>query len=70
VGDAAQYALSERLRFWFGNSELGKARYEKLHLKGDACDGCGECLPQCPYGIDIPFKLHMADYKLTGRELF
>lgn len=70
VDDAAQYALAERLRFWFSNQELGRERYHKLSPHGDACDACGKCLTQCPYGIDIPYKLHLADYKLAGRSIF
>ena len=34
--------------------------YRNLRLKGDACVGCGTCLPKCPYGIDIPGRLREA----------
>jgi len=70
VNDTADYALMERLRFWFGNKELGRERYKKLEIKGDACNKCGKCLTMCPYGIDIPYKLALADYKLADRELY
>lgn len=70
VDDAAVYALSERLRFWFGNRELGRARYAKMNKKADACTECGKCVPLCPYGLDIPKKLHLADYKLADKEIF
>lgn len=70
VDDTAQYALAERLRFWFGNQELGCARYTKLDVRGDKCDNCGACLPLCPYHINIPYKLQLADYKLAGRSIF
>ena len=70
VDDAADYAMTERLRFWFDNAGLGKERYQKLATRGDACDGCGECLPLCPYHIDIPEKLYIADYKLGEKEMF
>ena len=70
VEDTAAYALMERLRFWFGQQELGRARYAKAPGGIGACTGCGACLPQCPYRIDIPEKLRMADYKLAGRDLY
>jgi uncharacterized protein len=70
VQDTADYALGERLRFWYGNRELAKARYAKTEKRADTCDGCGKCLPQCPYHIDIPYKMRMADYKLLGREIY
>jgi len=70
VEDTAQYALMERLRFWFGQQGLGRARYEKISGGISACNGCGECVPQCPYGIDIPAKLRLADYKLAGRDMY
>lgn len=70
VEDTAQYALSDRLRFWFGNQELGRKRYSRLKVHGDACDDCGECLAMCPYNIDIPSKMHLSDYKLSGKGIY
>ena len=70
VEDTAQYALMERLRFWFGQKELGQARYAKLPGGIRACNDCGECLSQCPYHIDIPSKLRIADYKLANRDIY
>ena len=70
VQDTAQYALMERLRFWFGQRELGRERYKKLTVKADECNGCGECLKQCPYNIDIPHKMHLCDYKLADRDVY
>lgn len=70
VQDTAEYALMERLRFWFGNRELAKQRYAALPVKADACINCGACIPACPYGIDIPYKLHLADYKLAGKDIY
>lgn len=70
VDDTAGYALSERLRFWFGNRELGRRRYAKLHIHADACTNCGKCVPQCPYRINIPQKLHLADYKLASKTIY
>lgn len=68
VRDTAEYALAERLRFWFGNQELARRRYAKLGVRGDACTSCGAC--RCPYGIDIPYKLRLADYKLAGKGIY
>ena len=70
VGSAADYSQMERLRFWFGQKELGQARYAKVPGGIDACNGCGKCTAHCPYHIDIPAKLRMADYKLAGRKIF
>lgn len=70
VDNAAQYALVERLRYWYGNQRLGKERYARLSRKADACTDCGVCVTQCPYHIDIPAKLRLADYKLAGRDIY
>lgn len=66
IPDAAEYALRERLRFWFGNQDVARDRYAKLEKKvpksftSDAIQG------KCPYGIDVPRKLRIAAWKLTG----
>jgi uncharacterized protein len=70
VQDTADYALTERLRFWYGNRELARVRYAQMSKRGDGCNGCGACLSQCPYHIDIPFKIRLSDYKLAGREIY
>lgn len=70
VTNAAEYALKERLRFWFGNRELAVERYGALDVKADKCNKCGKCIPACPYGIDIIRKLSIADYKLAGKEIY
>ena len=68
VPDAAEYALRERLRFWFGNQDVALDRYAKLERKvpkgfaSDAIQG------KCPYEIDVPRKLRIAAWKLTGDE--
>lgn len=70
VGDAADYALRQRLRFWFNNKDMAQARYADLAVKADACTACGVCTPKCPYDIDIIRKLSIADYKLAAKEIF
>lgn len=70
IQDTAEYALMERLRFWFRNQELGRQRYAKLKIRGNVCDKCGICLAKCPYHIDIPYKLHIADYKLASKDIY
>ncbi len=70
VTDTAEYALRERLRFWFGNKELAREQYEAMPVKADACTACGLCTLKCPYGIDIVRKLGIADYKLADKAIF
>jgi predicted aldo/keto reductase-like oxidoreductase len=69
VRDAADYALRQRLRFWFNNRDMAKQGYEMIENKADKCTECGKCMPLCPYGIDIIYKLDVAAYKLSGRKI-
>ncbi len=70
VTNAAEYALKERLRFWFGNRELAMERYRALEISQDKLNTYADCIPVCPYGIDILRKLSIADYKLAGRDIY
>lgn len=70
VIDPGEFALRERLRFWFGNNKLAVENYIKIDTKADKCTKCGICLPKCPYGIDIIKKLELADYKLAGKKIY
>lgn len=70
VTNASDYALKERLRFWFGNKDMAMKRYSALEVKADRCTGCGICMPKCPYQIDIIRKLSIADYKLAEKEIY
>lgn len=70
ITNTAEFALKERLRFWFGNGEYASARYGELDVKADKCTKCGECLSRCPYGINIPRKLSIADYKVGGKKIY
>ncbi|MDF2905008.1 MAG: aldo/keto reductase [Herbinix sp.] len=70
VTNASDYALKERLRFWFGNKDLAVKRYQGLTVKADQCTSCGICMVRCPYEIDIIRKLSICDYKLAGKDMF
>ena len=64
VRESPDFALRDRLRFWFDNRDKARKAYSKLDVKADACTRCEECIPKCPYGIDIISKLDNAHYKL------
>jgi len=66
VRDPAEYALRDRLRFWYGKQEYAQKEYEKLKIKATACNECGVCEPKCPYSIPIIEKLKIAHQKLTS----
>ncbi|HEX2925747.1 MAG TPA: aldo/keto reductase [Ruminiclostridium sp.] len=70
ISNVAEYALRERLKFWFGNKELAEERYSRLAVKADNCTKCGKCQKVCPYGIDIEEKLSMVDYKLGNKRIY
>lgn len=70
VTNASDYALKERLRFWFDNRDMAKHLYAELKIKADSCTKCGLCSPHCPYDINIIRKLSIADYKLAQREIY
>lgn len=65
VRDPAEYALRDRLRFWFGNQDYAQKLYASLVPSALACNRCGECEPRCPYGLPIMRKLTIAHEKLT-----
>lgn len=65
IRDPGEYALRDRLRFWFGNQDYAQKAYEELPTKATACTKCGECEPRCPYGIPVMKKLLIAHGKLT-----
>lgn len=70
VTNASDYALKERLRFWFGNRDMAMNLYSKLKVKADSCTDCGKCTPECPYYIDVRRKLAIADYKLAQKDIY
>lgn len=66
IPDAAEYALRERLRFWFQNQDVARERYSKLDHKVPKDLDSKSVEGKCRYGIDIPRKLRIAAWKLTG----
>jgi len=66
----ADYALRERLRFWFNNQERAMTLYEPMAPKVRQLLDDGAALPECPYGIDLAHKLKIAHLKLTSGTSF
>lgn len=65
----ADYALRDRLRFWFGDKKLAEERYKKLDLKaGDLLKEKAE-FKDCKYGLDVKNKLEIVDYKLGQSDI-
>jgi predicted aldo/keto reductase-like oxidoreductase len=63
---AAQYALRERLKGWFGAAGRARAAYAELPLK--APELATKPVRPCRYGLDIARKLAIADAKLRNDE--
>lgn len=70
VGDFGDYIMKEQLRFWYQGDEKARREYAALPVKADACVECDACATICPYEIDIPRKLKIADYKLADKEIY
>jgi predicted aldo/keto reductase-like oxidoreductase len=67
VRDPAEYALRDRLRFWFGNQDYAQEAYASVSPNALSCNRCGECEKRCPYGLAVIRKLAIAHGKLTDR---
>jgi len=67
---APDYALRQRLCYWFHNQEQAIALYQPLAAQVEASLGSNQPLPSCPYGIDLRRKLTLAHAKLTSSEHF
>ena len=65
VTDTARYALQERLKHWFAQTELAKTEYDALAAKVDPSKNYGALSALCPYGIDVDRKLKIAHGKLS-----
>jgi predicted aldo/keto reductase-like oxidoreductase len=68
--DAPDYALRERLAFWFGNQEEAIEAYGKLDKNVTNCTNCGLCEERCPYDLKITDKLKLVHFKLGNGEIF
>lgn len=68
--DVADYALRERLRFWFHNQATAAELYKPYAEKVAHLLDYGAPLPSCPYGIDLGYKLRIAHLKLGDGEDF
>jgi predicted aldo/keto reductase-like oxidoreductase len=66
VGDAAQYALQERLKHWFMQKDAARKDYGALVVKVDPSRDYRPLSRLCPYGIDIDRKLKIAHAKLSA----
>jgi len=64
--ETAQYALRERLRFWFAQNTKAREEYAALKVQVDPGKDYSELNRHCPYGIDIDRKLKVAHGKLSG----
>lgn len=70
VRNASDFALRDRLRFWFKNKDMAVEKYTALPINAEKCTECGKCIPKCRYGIDIIGKLKIADYKLAAKKIY
>lgn len=70
VRNPEEFALRDRLRFWYGNHDFARDKYTRIPVPANACNACGECEPRCPYHIPIIRKLRIVDYKLSPKPKF
>lgn len=67
---APDYALRQRLRYWFNNQARAIELYKPYVARVQALLQAGTPLPPCPYGIDLRHKLKLAHAKLTSNPQF
>lgn len=65
VRDPADYALRQRLRFWFEQQEEARVAYAQEAVQVDLDGDYSEAQERCPYGLQVGERLRMAHYKLT-----
>jgi aryl-alcohol dehydrogenase-like predicted oxidoreductase len=68
VPDPGQYALQERLKHWFLQTEWAQEEYRRLDRKVDPEADYSALNLLCPYAIDVDRKLKAAHAKLSGGE--
>ena len=64
--EVLEYALRQRLCYWFGNQQRAVALYEPYSARVQRLLHSPVELPECPYGIDLRYKLRLAHLKLTS----
>lgn len=67
---APDYALRQRLCYWFGNQQRAGELYKAHASKASALLAANGPWPVCPYGINIGRKLALAHLKLTNGARF
>ncbi|MBD3290714.1 aldo/keto reductase [candidate division KSB1 bacterium] len=65
VPGPAQYALRERLKHWFAQTDSARERYQHYPRKVDPNADYNHLNEKCPYGINIDRKLKLAHSKLS-----
>jgi predicted aldo/keto reductase-like oxidoreductase len=66
VPEPGLYALRERLKGWFAQSDAARREYAALPRRVDPGADYGALSRLCPYGIDVDRKLKVAHAKLAG----
>jgi predicted aldo/keto reductase-like oxidoreductase len=69
VREAAEFALRDRLRFWFGQQDKARGAYAALAPEADVEADFSDAEAKCPYGVPITRKLKYAHYKLSGEKV-
>lgn len=64
VSDPAHYALTERLKHWFGHKDQAIAKYRNLAVACNPEKNYRHLNSHCPYNIDIDRKLKLVHHKL------
>ena len=65
IRDPADYALRQRLRFWFEQQQEGRDAYAQEPIQVDPDGNYSEAEARCPYGLPVGDRLRLAHYKLT-----